>query len=122
MPNIENDPIKEMIALEGYSYQLWEYHASHSMLTLRATHIKKRYHNVHINFISVFYIQMPMAWTADLRLASETEMRMVAEKIGMQLDDNAAFVSLFKAETSRGVIYILGTLANVEYNVEPMYK
>lgn len=120
MSQLNNELLEKMTALAGYSYRMWKYSVSHSQLTLRATHRDKPHHNVHLTFVGVFYIQMPNAWSADLELGSTDEARMISKRAGIELHETKS-ISLFKAVSSNGVIYILGTLVVIEYDVEPVY-
>ncbi len=121
MSALKRDLIGEVTALEGYTYKLYRYQLSHSLLTVRATHPDRPKHNIHLAFALVYYLQMPNAWRGDLRLASESETRTIAERAGLKLTETAPPLSLFKAESPNGVIYILGTIYIVEHDVEPVY-
>ena len=121
MSDLKRDLISEVTALEGYTYRLWAYQVSHSLLTVRATHPDRPKHNIHLAFASVFYIQMPTAWRGDFGLASESETRAVAERAGLKLTETAPPLSLFKAESPYGVVYVLGVIYIVEHDVEPVY-
>ena len=121
MPNLKRDLISEVTALEGYRYRLWEFQVSHLLLTVRATHRDRPKHNIHLTFANVFYIQMPTAWRGDFRLASEPELHTIAERRGLKLTETAPSLSLFKAESPYGVVYVLGVIYIVEHDVEPVY-
>lgn len=117
------DLIAELEQLKGYSYQLWRYQVSHCILIIRATHRGKPNHNVEITFNNVAYIQMPTMWTGDFRLA-DTEFFDVTQKCHFRDSTNdllRTIYSLFKADYSNGVVYILGHLAKIKYDVEPIY-
>ncbi|MBC7250373.1 MAG: hypothetical protein H5T62_08805 [Anaerolineae bacterium] len=120
MSNSYLERVKEVTALEGYSYRLWEYQASLSMLTIRAhRHPDKPGHNIHIVFQGVAYLQMPISWKAgDFRLGSEAELREVVKRIGLTDFDLNKF---FKADTPNGTVYVLGSVAAILRDVEPLY-
>ena len=122
------DLINQLVALEGYHYSLWQYTKPHSTLILRATHTDKPKHNIHLVFTRVLYVQMPVLWTGDLALGSESEFIEIAQRAGTKSSSKGSYEvlkqaswDLFKAKSSDSVIYILGHLANVEQNVEPVY-
>jgi hypothetical protein len=121
MSDLKRDLISEVTALEGYRYRLWAYQVSHSLLTVRATHPDRPKHNIHLTFALVYYLQMPTGWRGDLRLASESETRAIAERAGLKLTGTAPPPTLFKAESPKGVVYILGTIYIVKHDVEPVY-
>ena len=121
MSDLKHDLVGEVTALEGYTYRLWEYQVSHSLATVRATHPDKPKHNIHLTFALVCYLQMPSGWRGDLRLASESESRAIAERAGLKLTGTAPQPTLFKAESPDGVVYILGAIYIVEHDVEPVY-
>lgn len=120
-----SDLLKELEKLKGYRYSLWDYEKSHSVLTIRAVHPDRSRHNVHLSFIFVRYIQMPIRWQeGDLTLASEAEfVEIVKKRMGLQetLETLREVISLFKAESPSGTTYILGNLFAVEYDVEPIH-
>jgi hypothetical protein len=119
MTNSHLERIEEVTSLNGYAYRVWEYQASLSQLTIRATHPDKPKHNIHIVFYGVRYFQMPFYWEAgDFRLGSDDERRAVAKRVGVD-DCNAN--SFFKAETPDTVVYIIGTIVAVLQDVEPVY-
>ncbi|MCR4408537.1 MAG: hypothetical protein NUW24_16720 [Anaerolineae bacterium] len=119
MSNSHLELVREVTALKGYSYRVWEYHASLSELTVRAYRLDKPKHNIHIVFQGVVYLQMPIHWKAgDLRLGSEAELREVTKKIGLGEFDPDKF---FKADTSNGEVYVLGGVAAILRDVEPLY-
>ncbi len=122
------DLINKLTALEGYGYSLWQYTKPHSTLILRATHTDKPKHNIHLVFTNVLYIQMPVLWTGDFELGSESEFAEIAQRAGVKSSSKGSYEvlkqgpwDLFKAKSSDSVIYVLGHLANVKQNVEPIY-
>jgi hypothetical protein len=119
MTNTYHDCIEEVTSLKGYTYQVWEYQASLSQLTVRATHPDKPKHNIHIVFQGVSYFQMPIHWkSGDFRLGLDNERRAVAERIGLNDYDADKY---FKAETPNTDVDILGAIAGVLRDVEPIY-
>lgn len=119
MSNSYLERVREVIALEGYSYRVWEYQASLSELTIRAYRPDKPKHNVHIVFQGVAYLQMPIHWrTGDFRFGSEAELREVTKRIGLSSFDVNKF---FKADTPKGTVYLVGSVAAVLRDVEPLY-
>lgn len=121
--------LDELHRIKGYSYQIWHYNLSHSILTLRAKKKEKEHHNIHITFADVGYFQFPFSWRGDLDLAPETELVEILERAGFGRLDQAISMeyvqdrySLYKAESGRSIIFILGRLASIEYDVEPIYN
>ena len=121
--------INELTRMKGYSYQIWDYQLSHSVLTLRATHKQKKSHNIHITFTSVGYFQFPLSWEGDLFPAPENELLEILVKIGSgRLDEVLPMeyleerFSLYKANSPNSTIFILGHLAKIEYDIEPIYN
>ncbi len=119
MTSTYHDRIEEVTSLKGYTYRVWEYQASLSQLTVRATHPDKPKHNIHIVFQGVGYLQMPIHWKlGDFRLASDDERRAVAARI--ELDDCHAD-QCFIAKTPNTDVAILGALAEVLWDFEPIH-
>jgi hypothetical protein len=119
MPKTKLEHAAEITALEGYSYQLWEYQASLCQLTVRARRSDEPGHNVHIIFQDVSYIQMPTHWyKGDFELASSDELRMVAMKAGRSDYEK---ILLFKADTPIALVYVLCGVAGIVRDVEPIY-
>lgn len=124
-----NTLLDELRRIKGYSYQIWDYNLSHSILTLRATKKEKEHHNIHITFADVSYFQFPFSWRGDLDLSPETELIEILERAGFgRLDQTISMeyvrdrYSLYKAESVRSIVYILGRLSSIEYDVEPIYN
>lgn len=120
MPDSYLGRTEKVVTLEGYSYQIWEYQASLSQLVIRARHPGKPKHNIHIVFQGVAYLQMPIYWeTGDLRHGTEDERVRIARRMGQNdlLDSHKLFV----AETAKGPVYILGSVAAILEDVEPLY-
>lgn len=117
------DKFKELDTLRGYIYRLWYYQPSHSTLIIRAVRPDRKHHNVHITFENVYYIQAPLSWDGDFTLGSHLEMAEIVAKTRTKspADSLREIMSLFRAESSKGVVYILGTLTLIEYDVEPVY-
>jgi hypothetical protein len=112
--------IGKVITLEGYSYRIWEYQASLSQLVIRARHPGKPKHNIHIVFQGVAYLQMPIYWeTGDLRHGTADERVRIARRMGQ--NDLLDSYTLFVAETAKGPVYILGSVAAILEDVEPLY-
>jgi hypothetical protein len=119
MPSSYLERVRELTALDGYSYRVWEYQASLSELTVRAYRPDKPNHNVHVVFQGVVYVQVPIQWErGDFRLGSEAELREMAKRIDLSDFDPGRF---FKADTSKGVAYVLGSVAAILQDVEPLY-
>lgn len=117
------DKLRELEALRGYRYRLWNYQSSHSTLTIRAVRSDRKHHNVHITFANVYYIQAPLSWDGDFTLGSYPEIAEVVARAGIKgpTEMTREILSLFRAESANGVVYILGALGNIEYDVEPLY-
>jgi hypothetical protein len=120
--------IDQLANIKGYSYQIWKYQRGHSEMTIRATHHGKKGHNIHLIFLDVQYFQFPLGWVGDLYPASETELIEIVKRTNFRNQvDNAPIellqemYSLYKAISPGGVIYILGKLIKIEYDVEPIY-
>lgn len=118
----------ELNFIKGYSYQIWDYNLSHSILTLRATNEQVKSHNIHITFTSVSYFQFPFGWKGDLYPASDDELIEILVRSGVGRLDQALSMpeikerySLYKADTPNSIVYLLGTLSQIEYDVEPIY-
>jgi len=114
--------------LKGYSYQIWNYNLSHSILTLRGSAEQKGHHNVHIGFADVKYFQFPFGWTGDLYPATDKELVEILLRVGIGRLDQATSMehvkeqfSLYRADAAHTTIYILGKLFEIEYDVEPIY-
>jgi len=124
-----SDLIDELTRMEGYFYQIWNYQLSLSILTIRATHKQKKHHNIHITFSNVQYFQFPSGWDGDFYPASDVELLEILGRVGVsRLDDPRVknflkeINSLYKADSPNSTIYILGHLAKIEYDVEPIYN
>lgn len=115
------DKLEDMI---GYDYQLWDYQVSHSTLTIRAVLPKGGKHNVHLTFSDVYFIQAPSSWSdGDIRVASDDEFWRIARQLGWtdrEIPLRKLFI-LYSANTSKGRVYIMGKLAPIENDVEPIY-
>jgi hypothetical protein len=124
-----NEREKKLLQLKGYSYHLWHYQLSHSVLTFRGEHPDKKHHNVEITFADVQYFQFPHGWTGDLYPASDSELLEVMSRAGMPnldktlpLPEIKSRFHLYKADSPHSTIYILGYLSQIEYDVEPIYN
>jgi hypothetical protein len=117
MINQYYERIKWLTTLQGYAYQIWKYQASLSELVIRARHHSRPKHNIHIVFQGVGYLQMPIYWeTGDFKLGSKDERVQIAKRMGQDdLDPNHFFV----AETPKGSVYVLGSVAAILEDVEP---
>ncbi len=117
--------IENIEQLLDYRYQVWRYEVSHSVLIIRATPKGQNGRNVHLTFVDVKYVQLPMGWQdGDLRIASEEEFWEVAKKVrfGKLHPLLREVLTLYKAENPLGNIYILGKLAQIEQDVDPLYS
>lgn len=119
----------ELLRITGYSYQIWDYQRGHSELTIRGTHAEKKGHNVHLTFLDVQYFQFPIGWEGDIYLASDNELIEIVKRTNYSdivdktpLEILKKMYSLFRVETSNGIIYILGKLVAIEYDIEPLYN
>ncbi len=124
-----NDLISKLLNLKNYTYHLWGYRLSHSLLTLRGVRGDKQHHNVHLIFANLLYLQMPTSWTGDLFVASNADFIDILRQTNIDLPNNEKSLemlketySLYKAVTSKTIIYVLGTLHAIEYDVEPIYN
>jgi hypothetical protein len=124
-----NELLVKLSQLKGYSYQIWQYNLSHSILTLRGTTKQKVHNNVHISFADVKYFQFPFGWTGDLDLAPDNELIGILVQAGIGRLDQVTSMeyvkeqfSLYKADSPYSTIYILGKLFEIEYDVEPIYS
>ena len=124
-----NKLLEQLNQLRRYSYQIWHYNLSHSILTLRGTNKQKGHHNIHIGFADVKYFQFPFSWTGDLHPATDEEFIQILVRAGIGRLDQATSIeyvkeqfSLYKADTLHTTIYILGKLSEIEYDVEPIYN
>ena len=114
------DLLNSLLNMKGYRYKLWEYRVSHSILRIRAMPTKDNLHNpTHIEFRDVAYIQMPNDWeTGDFQLGTDDEFYSLAGKMKLQrpYDDYLKInkYRLFKSQTSRGQVYIIGKLGKIE--------
>ena len=122
MEDLSNDLFK----IKNYYYQIWKYQVSHLQLILRATHAQKENHNIHITFESVRYFQFPSGWEGDFYIASDKEWSdfMMRANIGVPdapMKEIFPSLRLYKADAKNSTIYILGVLANIEHDVEPIY-
>jgi hypothetical protein len=120
--------IDQLVSIKGYSYQIWRYERGHSEMTIRATHHEKKEHNIHLIFLDVQYFQFPLGWAGDLYPASETELIEIVKRTNFRNQVDRApmeilqkMYSLYRADSPNGVIYILGKLIKIEYDVEPIY-
>ena len=122
------DLIDQLVSIKGYSYEIWKYQRGHSEMTIRATHHEKKEHNIHLVFLDVQYFQFPLGWVGDLYPASESELIEVVKRTNFRnMADNTPMellkkmYSLYIANSPGGVVYILGKLIKIEFNVEPIY-
>lgn len=120
---------EELLQLKGYSYKIWDYNLSHSILTFRGEHPDKNHHNVEITFGAVHYFQFPYGWTGDFHPASDSELLEIMARAGMPnlekrlpISEIGIHFHLYKANSPYSTIYILGHLAQIEFNVEPIYN
>ena len=125
MSDLEN----ELLQLTGYSYRIWGYGLGHSYLLIRAEHKDKPHHNVHISFADVQYFQFPLGWIGDLVPATDTELLEIMARAGLGYWEKNLPLSvikerfqLYKATSPNSTIYIMGHLAQIEYDVEPVYN
>ncbi len=77
------------------------------------------YNPIHIEFIDVAYIQMPNFWeSGDFQIGTDDEFYSLAEKMNLQHPYDAYLkisrYRLFKSQTSRGQVYIMGKLGKIE--------
>jgi hypothetical protein len=124
-----SDLEEQLLRMKGYSYRIWGYGLGHSQLILRATHKDKAHHNAHIGFSDVQYFQFPLGWTGDFISATDGELLEIMARAGMgdwgknyPISRIRERFHLYKAETSTGIIYILGSLYEIELDVEPIYN
>jgi len=121
--------IDQLVSIKGYSYEIWKYQHGHSEMTIRAIHHEKKGHNIHLIFLDVQYFQFPLGWTGDLYPASESELIEIVKRTNFRNQVDRApkellhkMYSLYRADSPNGVIYILGKLISIEYDVEPIYN
>ena len=124
MNNLE----EELLKLKGYGYQIWRYNLGHSILTFRGEHPDKKHHNVEITFTSVSYFQFPAGWDGDFYpVKDESELLEVLSRTGIFKEKiimpviNQLF-HLYRADSPYSTIYIIGHLAQIDYDVEPIYN
>ena len=124
-----SDLNEKLLQLKGYSYKVWHYQVSHSVVTFRGEHPDKERHNVEITFGMVDYFQFPSAWTGDFYPASDAELLEIMARIGMPelekrlpMEEVKTHFHLYKADSPHSTIYILGHLSQIEYDVEPIYN
>ena len=120
---------KKLLQLNGYRYRIWNYSVGHSYLTIRGEHPEKSHHNVVITFTAVNYFQFPTGWTGDFYPAADSELLEIMNRAGITNWDKALPISeikihfhLYKADSPHSTIYVLGHLAQIEYDVEPIYN
>ena len=120
---------EKLLQLKGYSYKLWHYQLSHSVVTFRGDHPDKNHHNVEVTFGMVNYFQFPSGWTGDFYLASDSELLEIMARTGMTdldkrlpMEEIRRHFHLYKADSPHSTIYILGYLSQIEYDVEPIYN
>jgi len=120
---------EELLQLKGYGYQIWNYNLSHSILTFRGDHPEKKHHNVEITFVDVKYFQFPFGWMGDFYPATDSELLEIMARAGITNLEKAVPMSyikelwhLYKADSPNGIIYVLGHLSQIEYDVEPIYN
>jgi hypothetical protein len=125
MPEVDH----ELLNMRGYSYRIWGYGLGHSELIIRATHEDKQHHNAHLCFSDVQYFQFPLGWKGDLVPASDEELLEIMKRAGVRGWDKVLprsevrrMFHLYKAETDKSTVYILGHLYRIEYDVEPIYN
>jgi hypothetical protein len=111
--------LEELTALTGYRFRLWEYHVSHSVLTIRGTGLHAPRKNVHLHFAEVYYVQLPTTWEGDFELGSDAEFSDIAGRAGLKgpYEVHMATLSLFKSGAGNNAVYILGTLISLEHDV-----
>lgn len=120
-----NDLLTQLNQLKGYSYQIWDYSLSHSILTLCGSKNKGKLHQVYIGFASVGYFQFPFSWTGDLYPAPDNELIDILVRAGIGNLDQVVpidFVkeqfNLYKADSPNSTIYILGKLFDIQMDDE----
>ena len=120
---------EKLLQLKDYSYQVWHYQLSHSFITFRGEQPERKNHNVEISFADVKYFQFPLGWIGDFYLASDSELLEIMMRAGMGNINQALPMSrirenwqLYKADSPHSTIYILGHLAQIEFDVEPIYN
>jgi hypothetical protein len=80
-----DDLLQKLQEIKGCDYQIWEYQASFSKLTILAENDQIKHHNIHITFTSVSYFQFPSRWKGDLFLAEDEELLEMSKKAGISL-------------------------------------
>ncbi len=118
---------EKLLQLRGYSYHLARYQKGHSVLTFRGANPDKSNHNVEITFEGVYYFQFPSVWVGDFYPASDSELLEMVKRAGIANKENAMPASyikdhfhLYKADSPHSTIYVLGHLAQIEYDVQPI--
>ena len=120
---------EKLLQLKGYSYKIWYYNLSHSNLTFRGEYPDQSHHNVEITFGAVHYFQFPYSWIGDFHTASDSELLEIIAKAGMPdlekrlpISEIKIHFHLYKANSLYSTIYVLGHLAQIEFDVEPIYN
>jgi hypothetical protein len=120
---------ERLLQLKGYSYKIWHYNLSHSILTFRGEHPAKDHHNVEVTFGAVYYFQFPYRWTGDFQPGSDSELLEIMAKTGipnlekrLPISEIRIHYHLYKANSPYCTIYVLGHLAQIEFDVEPIYN
>lgn len=124
-----SDILERLLTIKGYSYHIWDYSVGHSTLVIRAVKEQEKEHNIQLTFVNIYYVEFPVKWNGDLYLASDDELVEILKKAGlnnsierMPLSFIKENLSLYKANNDNGVVYILGKLGSIEYDVEPIYN
>jgi len=105
-------PFAELEKLKGYRFNLEGFQKSLLNLTVRATSVEKPYHTVYLQFVEVGYVQMPIHWTGDFELGSESERQETANRAGLPINGLSSSTKLYRAK--QGDVLILGSLMVIE--------
>jgi len=121
-----NEVEEELLQLKGYGYQIWSYIVGHSILIFQGRTSDERSKNIRLNFNNVHYFQFPRGWFGDFYIASDTEWREIMTRAGLNISEVDKVVpaslikgsyQLYKADSPNGIVYALGHLAQIEYDV-----
>jgi hypothetical protein len=114
---------EKLLQLKDYGYQIWEYYVGHSILIFQGWNTDTKRENIRLTFDNVHYFQFPRSWFGDFYVAPDSEWLEIMTRAGLALEKAVPIsiikqaYQLYKAETRNSTIYVLGHLAQIEYDV-----
>jgi len=116
---------EKLLQLKGYGYQIWAYAVGHSVLIFHGSTSDENPKRIRLEFDNVHYFQFPKGWLGDFYIASDEEWHEIMALAGLTVGSKIPTsiikrnYQLYKADSQRGTIFVLGHLAHIEYDAKP---